>query len=133
MYAYLRDVGIDIDWTFQAPDFTATNGSARVCIEEVTATPTEGVVTQSFEEALRQFALEEFLKRLEHGHPIKLGSPLYSKYQRRSGRPGVEPVVGLYVPIWRAFQKRAVANVSTVDPAKSAGPRASRKRRGPAR
>lgn len=91
LYAYLTDAGFALDRNQAAPDFMATRVGVTLAIEATTANPSPGAETEMKEESE-----DELRARVEHELPIKFGSPLFSKLNRRywelahvAGRPVV--------------------------------------------
>lgn len=78
LYAFLRDAGAEIDWSWPQPDFLFDIEGIRVGIEAVTANPTQTGGTPN-----KSPAEVDPLEYQRHGHAIKLGSALYSKLQKQ--------------------------------------------------
>lgn len=78
LYAYLRDARFVLDRSHPAPDFLATRDSITVAIEATTANPTPGAATE-----MKAESEDDLRARVEHELPIKFGSPLFSKLNRR--------------------------------------------------
>jgi hypothetical protein len=97
LYAYFLSVGFEIDRDAAAPDFICRLLNDVVAVEATTANPSGGGVTPTTMEGLKRRAEEpsvETLRRIEHEMPIRLGSALFSKLNRRyweldhvAGRP----------------------------------------------
>ena len=86
LFAYLVDAAFSIDPRYSTPDFLCTKNGVELAIEATTANPAGGGRTPTTLEGLMRSAeqtQEEILERLQHEIPIRLGSPLFSKLQRR--------------------------------------------------
>ncbi len=85
LFAFLKERGIDFDWSYEQPDFIFKANGIEACIEAVTVNPTQGkAVTKS----------GDVQHEMDHEIPIKLGSALYSKLKKEywklpqvSGKP----------------------------------------------
>ncbi|MFQ5903792.1 MAG: hypothetical protein ACE5JO_08885 [Candidatus Binatia bacterium] len=82
LYTYLCESGFQIDRSHPAPDFVCTKFWMQVCIEAVTVNPTQGMETPSMAEPMRR-SPEEIAEKMANFIPIKFGSPLVSKLQKR--------------------------------------------------
>lgn len=78
LYVYLHESGFNIDRSFNAPDYVVERFGAEVCIEAVTVNPSRH--RQDLPEPQNQ---EEINERLRDYMPIKFGSPLYSKLNKK--------------------------------------------------
>lgn len=78
LYVYLHESGFDIDRSFNAPDYVVERFDQVVCIEAVTVNPSRH--RQDLPEPQSQ---EEINERLKDYMPIKFGSPLYSKLNKK--------------------------------------------------
>ncbi|MCG8363001.1 MAG: hypothetical protein MJA27_06660 [Pseudanabaenales cyanobacterium] len=89
LYVYLHESGFSIDRSFNAPDYVVERFDEVVCIEAVTVNPSRH--RKDMPEPQNQ---EEINERLGDYMPIKFGSPLYSKLNKKywekehvSGKP----------------------------------------------
>ncbi len=78
LYVYLHESGFKIDRSFNAPDYVVERFNQIICIETVTVNPSRH--KQDLPEPTSQEELDE---RLRHYMPIKFGSPLYSKLNKK--------------------------------------------------
>ena len=78
LYVYLHESGFKIDRSFNAPDYVVERFNQIICIEAVTVNPSRH--KQDLPEPTSQEELDE---RLRHYMPIKFGSPLYSKLNKK--------------------------------------------------
>jgi hypothetical protein len=86
LFAYVRDAGFDVSPEHVRPDFMCEKNSVWVAIEATTANPAGGAPEPATLGGFKRRAQEsgdEVLRRLQDEVPIRLGSPLYSKLQRR--------------------------------------------------
>ena len=104
LFAVLVEEGFTIHHEFSAPDFTASIGPERVCIEAVTVNPSERE-TQSAEVQDTPSSPETIKELLKDYMPIKFGSPLYSKLQMKyweldhvKGAPLIFAVADFHAP-----------------------------------
>lgn len=81
LFAYLIEEGMLLDRSFNAPDFLATNGVQPVAIEAVIVQATHGAKNETFKhDELTPQKIQELQR---HYMPIKFGSPLFSKLQKK--------------------------------------------------
>ena len=82
LFAYLSRSGFKVDRTHPSPDFTVTRNGVTVSIEATTVNPSQGPTStsDSLPGSLDPKELEHFLNQ---DIPIKFGSPLFSKLQRK--------------------------------------------------
>ncbi len=82
LHSYLLDSGFAIDHSYKSPDFIANKSGVTVCIEAVTANPTQG--SNPFEVSEENF--EDYnsyiLYKTQNIIPIKLGRPLSDKCKK---------------------------------------------------
>lgn len=78
LYVYLHESGFNIDRSFNAPDYVVERFNQIICIEAVTVNPSRH--KQDLPELTSQEELDE---RLRDYMPIKFGSPLYSKLNKK--------------------------------------------------
>ena len=101
LFAFLKERGIDLDWSYEQPDFIFKTNGSEACIEAVTVNPTQGkAVTKS----------EDVQHEMDHEIPIKLGSALYSKLKKEywrlpqvSGKPLILAIEDFHEkgPLWQ--------------------------------
>lgn len=77
LYAYLHEAGFQIDRAHSAPDYTCEKSGVRVCIEAVTVNPTQE------SEGVPHTTSDDLQQRLRDFMPIKFGSSLFSKLNKR--------------------------------------------------
>lgn len=81
LFAYLIEEGMLVDRSFNAPDFLATNGVQPVAIEAVIVQATRGAKNETYKhDELTPQKIQELQR---HYMPIKFGSPLFSKLQKK--------------------------------------------------
>lgn len=84
LYAYLINAGFLIDRSYPQPDFIARKSERTVCIEAVTANPTQVVKIASCIGSSDDMQEElDIISKIENEIPIKLGSALFSKLQKK--------------------------------------------------
>ena len=83
LHSYLTDSGFAIESSHKSPDFIATKSGFTVCIEAVTANPTQG--SHSFEISEDEFEddYSYILYMTQNIIPIKLGGPLFDKMKKK--------------------------------------------------
>lgn len=81
LFAYLRDVGFEVERPVEGVDFIATRNGVTVAVEATTANPSADPSRDAGWEAEPSNA--ELLQEVQHAIPIRLGSALFSKFQRR--------------------------------------------------
>lgn len=83
LHSYLVDSGFAIDLSHKRPDFIATKSGITVCIEAVTANPTQG--SSPFEVSEEEFEDDDsyILYLTQNIIPIKLGGPLFDKLKKQ--------------------------------------------------
>jgi hypothetical protein len=81
LFAYLTEEFLLIDRTHNAPDFIVSNGDQTVAIEAVTVQPSKNIDMEEIDPiALTPEKIQDLQR---HYMPIKFGSPLYSKLQKK--------------------------------------------------
>lgn len=85
LHALFTEAGHSIDRSHDRPDFLLTRDGLTVAVEAVTANPTPSKQYQPYEPfpSTGPKTKEEALQHLKHEVAIKLGSPLYTKLQKR--------------------------------------------------
>jgi hypothetical protein len=78
LYVYLHESGFEIDRSFNAPDYAVKRGRKEICIEAVTVNPSRH--KKDLPEPSNQ---DEINERLKDYMPIKFGSALYSKLNKK--------------------------------------------------
>lgn len=79
LFAFLNDdAQATFNWEHQTPDFLVEINGVRLGIEAVTANPSQDPVVISAEAAV-----DDPMEKMRHAYPIRLGSALYSKLQKR--------------------------------------------------
>lgn len=81
LFAYLTEEFLFIDRTHSAPDFIVSNGDQTVAIEAVTVQPSQNSDTEEIDPTTLTPQKIQDLQR--HYMPIRFGSPLYSKLQKK--------------------------------------------------
>lgn len=84
LFAYLSHARFAIDRDYKRPDFIVYRDEIGVAIEATTSNPKPGYKKDSATiEKLLELTKEEIIFRGNEEIPIRLGSPLYSKLQRK--------------------------------------------------
>ncbi|WP_345848854.1 hypothetical protein [Shewanella algae] len=78
LYALFHEMDFMINREFNAPDYVVDKAGLRVCIEAVTVNPSQHLVDEP-----EPTTSEEMERLLPDYMPIKYGSPLYSKLQKK--------------------------------------------------
>lgn len=81
LFAYLTEEFLLIDRTHNAPDFIVSNGDQTVAIEAVTVQPPQNCEAEEIDPTNLTPQKIQDLQR--HYMPIRFGSPLYSKLQKK--------------------------------------------------
>lgn len=86
LYAALLDMGLFVTKDHDAPDFEVRRGGKRVFIEAVTVgpSPNDPPLPQSSDTTIRMRSAEEIRELVKTRAPIRFGSALYSKLNRRA-------------------------------------------------
>jgi hypothetical protein len=84
LYAFLLEEGLYVERPNPAPDFVVRLGRKKVFIEAVTVNPTAGDVPPLAENGIVVRSQEEIVELLKGKMPIKFGSALYSKLNRKT-------------------------------------------------
>lgn len=81
--AYLIEEGFDFDRSYYAPDFNVNKYGQKVCIE-ATIVGRKKPITEAEARILAEtLSKEQILEKTMNEMPIKFGSPLYSKLQKK--------------------------------------------------
>ncbi len=83
LYSYLVDSGFAIDPSYKSPDFIAAKSGVKVCIEAVTANPTQGSNPYEISEEKFEDYDSYILYLTQNIIPIKLGGPLSDKLKKK--------------------------------------------------
>ncbi len=83
LHAFFSSEGFAINRDHDAPDFILEKDDIRFAVEATTSNPNFQKKTNSIEKIL-ELTREEIDKRGDDEIPIRLGSPLYSKLQRKN-------------------------------------------------
>ena len=78
LYALFHEMDFMINREFNAPDYVIEKAGVRLCIEAVTVNPSQHVTDE-----VEPSTTEEMERLLLDYMPIKYGSPLYSKLQKK--------------------------------------------------
>lgn len=84
LYAFLLEEGLYVERPDPAPDFVVRLGRKKVFIEAVTVNPTDGESPPLTENGVVARSQEEIVNLLKGKMPIKFGSALYSKLNRKT-------------------------------------------------
>lgn len=83
LYAYLTEEQLFMDCNYNAPDFVVKKYGKTVAIEAVTVNRKNDNPPKYFKEFPIQKTPSEILEENENAMPIRFGSPLYSKLQKK--------------------------------------------------
>ncbi len=83
LYAYIAEEELFLDRTHPAPDFLVTKYDKTVAIEAVIVGRKQDNPPKYFKELPKRKAPPDILEAQEHVIPIKFGSPLYSKLNKK--------------------------------------------------
>lgn len=78
LYALFHEMDFIINRDFNAPDYVIEKSGIRLCIEAVTVNPSQHVIDE-----VEPSTTEDMERLLLDYMPIKYGSPLYSKLQKK--------------------------------------------------
>jgi hypothetical protein len=79
----LEHVGHKVDRSYDRPDFLVTKDGLTAAVEAVTANPPPSGVIRPYSNFLKGGTVADAIEHLEQTIPIRLGSPLYSKLQKK--------------------------------------------------
>ena len=82
LFAYFYNSGFTVNRDFDQPDFTITRNELSVAVEATTANPIQ-LTPPSPARGIQELSEEEFQKKLSDELPIRFGSPLFSKLNKR--------------------------------------------------
>jgi hypothetical protein len=82
-FAYLEESGWSIERPHPSPDFIVTKGTANIAIEAVTSNSPQGKAEDIAVSRMPDLRYQDILEKCNNELPIRLGSPLYSKIQKR--------------------------------------------------
>jgi hypothetical protein len=84
LHAYLQSDGFTLDEKRAVPDYIATKATRTVFIEAVTVNPTQAKAADVAEAAAGTLTgWDLFSHRMHNVYPLKFGSPLFSKMQKK--------------------------------------------------
>lgn len=83
LFAYLYYSGFDIDRTRPNPDFIVSRGGITAAIEATTVNPSTAGVLAQLGKTINELSGAEILEYQRHELPLRFGSPLFSKLQKR--------------------------------------------------
>jgi hypothetical protein len=100
LFEFFREVGLTVDRTHNSPDFLISRDGITAAVEAVTANPSKGEPYEFFEASEK-----DVLHHVRHEAAVKLGSPLFSKLQKRywdlphvNGRPLILAIEDFHGP-----------------------------------
>ncbi|MDR5879412.1 hypothetical protein [Caballeronia sp. LZ032] len=79
----LADSGHELDRSIDRPDFLVTKDEVTAAVEAVTANPRGNGSIQPYDAVPDARSLQEAAEQLEHTIPIRLGSPLFTKLNKK--------------------------------------------------
>ncbi len=83
IYSYLTEEQLFINREYEAPDFIVEKYGKKIAIEAVIVGRQKSKPPKYFKELSEHKQQSEILKELENSMPIKFGSPLYSKLNKK--------------------------------------------------
>jgi hypothetical protein len=83
LYAYFIRSNYVVNRSYSYPDFLVTKDGLTIAIEATTVNPTSSGVVGSMGKNIRDLSDEDLVEYHRNELPIRFGSPLYSKLQRR--------------------------------------------------
>ncbi|MEW6173464.1 MAG: hypothetical protein AB1510_10450 [Bacillota bacterium] len=83
LFAYFTRSGFSVDRSLSNPDFLVKRGDVTVAVEATTVNPPTSGVLAKLGKKLSELTEEELLDYQKNELPIRFGSPLYSKLQKR--------------------------------------------------
>lgn len=83
LYAYLTEEELFIDRTHNAPDFLVTKYGNSVAIEAVIVGRKKNILPKYFKDYYFKKPVDEIFEEQENAMPIRFGSPLYTKLQKK--------------------------------------------------
>ncbi len=83
LFSYFNSYGYILDEQFEQPDFIVSNGNMKVAVEATTSSPQEQDRFKNTIPHIEKRSLEEIQQHIDHELPIRLGSALFSKVQKR--------------------------------------------------
>ena len=87
MFAALKECGLIIRQDYERPDFIVSNGKLEVCIEVTTSNPPSHLKLQNLSKEIHKIDPEKIdeglMEKLTDELPIRFGSPLFSKLNKR--------------------------------------------------
>ena len=78
-FAYLESHGMNIDMSFDRPDFLVSTGDQKVAIEAVTVNPSSGLASGVSLRDLKILSPEEMYEKSTNEFPIRMGTALLKK------------------------------------------------------
>lgn len=79
----LEDVGHEVDRTHDRPDFFITKNGLTAAVEAVTANPPPNGAIQPYASLPKGTSVRDTIEHIEQTIPVRMGSPLYSKLQKK--------------------------------------------------
>lgn len=105
IFSYLNEEKLWIDRDYASPDFTVKKYGHEVCIEAVTVNPSQTPLPGIDPAKLKSPSSKEIAELLADYMPIKFGSPLFSKLNKRywelphvAGKPLVFAIADFHEP-----------------------------------
>jgi len=83
LFAYFSRSGFSVERTLPNPDFIVSRGGVRVVVEATTLNPSTSGVLARLGKKISELSEEELLDYLRNELPIRFGSPLFSKLQKK--------------------------------------------------
>ncbi len=83
LFAYFSRTGFSIDTTHSVPDFLVERNGTTVAVEATTVNPARGGVVKELGRTLDKLQEEDADDYFQNELPIRFGSPLFSKLQKR--------------------------------------------------
>ena len=83
LFAYFLRSGFQVDRTHENPDFLVTKDGLTVAVEATTVNPSTSGTLSGTDKKIDEMTPNELLHYLQEELPIRFGSPLFSKLQKR--------------------------------------------------
>lgn len=83
LFSYFQNSGYLVERSFEQPDFIVANGKTRVAIEAVTSSPQADVRFKNTIPYMEKLSFDEIQGRIDNDFPIRIGSALFSKLNKR--------------------------------------------------
>jgi len=83
LFSYFKNSGYRVERVHEQPDFIVGNGYIKVAVEAVTSSPQANVRFQNTIPYMEKLSLDEVQQRIDNDFPVRIGSALFSKLNKR--------------------------------------------------